>query len=313
MPALAIQMSPLMQISILLLLHTVIALFYADQATSPVGSIVHTKTASGGCKTLFPESTWDESMHELWQETGQYPVVAIQATKTDEPGLAAYSCLKATYFEEGVQKKNIIGPFYLSCKPYHHLVFFIGPLLHCAYAKRGNCKDYYHQRVASEHLLQSPEDAACVKRLYQIGVPILQDQCQDVDYRLGTPKTIIAWASKDDVSQAPMTAAKYKVINHDIGPWEHQGRLKMTASEEQSAVVINPTELMDPIWTICMLPISFATAAANFNFRRHTTLNIGYLDFDFRWRGVYTLNMSYVDGWFWPALERIKRRKRLGP
>ena len=285
----------------LMFFRPVITGFYISEATSPPGSIVHTQTASEGCKILFPESTWDDEMRAHWHKTGQHPVVCVQTSETKDNKVARYSCLRADYFSSPSNKKpGMIGPFYLHCKEFQRLAILQGPLIYCTYSswslRRKSCREQYAVAAFLKHLQQSPEDAVCVEKLvYHIQVSVLRDECQDLDYRGDRPKTIIAWATHKEVS--PVNYAYWKVINPSVAPHDQHYQPRMNASRAQTAVVISPAESPHPLWQICY----YARFKPPVQAMLRTTLNIGYLDFDFHWTGIYTANMPYVDGWAWQA------------
>ena len=263
--------------------------FSADQATLPVGTFVHDKTASQGCQSLFPESTWDDDMRLYYRNTKQQPIVAIMTERMRLPWMAEFWCVVMQYFDRDNDNTvpDKIGPFYLICRTFEVMIFLHGPLRRCAYSSIGNCKHKYGLLASSKRLIQSPEDAICLKRLvYSVDVPSHEEQCEDVDYRVHTPQTIIAWSTQPERTLSPKMPEYFKVSNHDDTPEplnQQHYKPRMNTSISQSAVVINPEESIHPIWRIC-----YKWQSALFSRKeQHTTLHIGYLDFELHWTGVY--------------------------
>ena len=125
---------------------------------------------------------------------------------------------------------------------------------------------------------------------------MLSDECQDVDYREHKPKTIIAWAAQVNGHPQAATKPKFKIMNHDDVPHVELSKLKMHASDSQSAVVMHPQLPSKLIWKICY----YAAFHALVYGLQYATLNIAYLDFDFHWTGVHTREDWYLPTWEWP-------------
>ena len=275
--------------------------FSADQATFPVGSIVYTRTASEGCKFLFPKETWDDRMWAQWELTGQYPVVSVKPKRTKYRNIASYSCLQVSYFTDdpgSTKSAKTIGPFFLMCNMHERLVLLIGPLMDCSYNVKwwGTCKKFYARGIARGKWLQSPEDATCANELFQVTMLWLDDGCLIIDYRDHPHKTFIAWATFDQHSPKSYTRGYFKISQPQ--PYLHKNRYetRMNASQDQAGVVFSPSWSRLPVWQVCFYAPLLPLTGAKWS----TTLHIGYLDFELQWTGVNTREADWLPYYNWP-------------